>query len=85
LPEACRKWHVADIPAKDPRPCRLGVRGSVLLAVVATAPARVVAAAGSVLLMPVTRVDGVARVVGVVDTVMDGWGLVPRSSLVLLD
>jgi hypothetical protein len=46
---------------------------------------RVVATAGTVLLMLVTRVDDVTHVIGVADAVMDGWGLVPRSSLVLVD
>jgi hypothetical protein len=85
LLEACWKQRVADIPAKDPRPCRLGAWGSVLLTVVVVALTRVVATAGTILLMPVTRIDDVTRVVGVADVVMDGWGLVPRSLLVLVD
>jgi predicted enzyme related to lactoylglutathione lyase len=74
-----------DILAKDLRPCRLGAWGSVLHAVVIATLARVVAAAGTVLLMPVTRVDDIARVVGIADAIMDGWGLVPCSLLVLVD
>jgi hypothetical protein len=74
-----------DILAKDPRPYRLGAQGSILLTIVAATPVRVVATASTVLLMPVTRVDDVARIVGVADAVMDGWGLVPHSLLVLVD
>jgi hypothetical protein len=57
----------------------------VLLTVIVATPARVVAAAGIVLLVLVTCVDNVAHVIGIADIVMDGWGPVPRSSLVLVD
>jgi hypothetical protein len=60
-----------DIPAKDLRPYWLGAQGLVLLAVVAVVPTRVVAAAGTVLLMPVMRVEDVARIIGITDVVMD--------------
>jgi hypothetical protein len=72
LPEVCQKRRVADISAKDSRPCWLGARGLVLLVVIAATPMRVVAAASSILLMPITCVDDVTRVVGVADAVMDG-------------
>jgi hypothetical protein len=41
--------------------------------------------AGTVLLVPITCIDDATRVVGVANAVMDGWQLVPRSSLVLVD
>jgi hypothetical protein len=48
-------------------------------------PVRVVAAAGTILLMPLARVDDVTRVVVVADVVVHGWGLVPRILLLRVD
>jgi hypothetical protein len=82
LLEACRTRYVVDVLAKDPRSYRLKAQGSVLFTVVAATPVRVVAATGTVLLMPITRVDDVTHIVGITDAVMDGWGPIPHSSLV---
>jgi hypothetical protein len=57
----------------------------IFLTVIVATLVRVVAAAGTILLMPVTCVDVVVRVVGVTDAVIDGWGLVSHSLLVLVD
>jgi hypothetical protein len=44
-------------------------------------PVRVVAIAGTILLMPLARVEDVMRVVVIVDAVVHGWGLVPHFLL----
>jgi hypothetical protein len=45
----------------------------------------VVATTGIVLLVPLARIEDVARVIVVADAVMDGWGLLPRFLLVRVD
>jgi membrane-anchored glycerophosphoryl diester phosphodiesterase (GDPDase) len=57
----------------------------VLLAVVAAALARVVAMAGTILLVPLAHIDDIACVVVVANVVVDGWGLVPRFLLFWVD
>jgi hypothetical protein len=49
------------------------------------ASVRVVAMVGTVLLVPLTHVEDVTRVIVVADTVVDGWGLVPRFLLFWVD
>jgi hypothetical protein len=57
----------------------------ILPAVVAVAPTRVVATTGTILLVPLVRVDDVARVIVVVDAFVHGWGLVPHFLLLQVD
>jgi hypothetical protein len=46
---------------------------------------RVVATAGTILLMPFARVKNITRVVVVTDAMVDGWGLVPYFLLIWVD
>jgi hypothetical protein len=50
-----------------------------------TAPEKVVATADTILLVPLARVENVARIIVVANAVVDRWGLVPRFLLSWLD
>jgi hypothetical protein len=72
LLEPHRERLVANILAEDLRSWGFRRWAPVLPTIVVTALARVVATAGTVLLVPLARVENIARVIVVANAVMDG-------------
>jgi hypothetical protein len=72
LLEPHRERLVVNILAEDLRSWGFRRWAPVLPTIVVTALARVVATAGTVLLVPLARVENIARVVVVANAIMDG-------------
>jgi hypothetical protein len=69
LPELRRERRVANVLAKDPWSWGFRRWASVLPNIVATAPARVVAMASTILLVPFACVENTARIVVIANAV----------------
>jgi hypothetical protein len=67
-----------DVLVEDPRSQGFRRLPLVLPTIIATASTRVVATAGTILLVPFARVEDVVRIVVVANAVVDGWALVPH-------